>query len=185
MEKRVFDIIFVIFFSPLILVLFFVIFILSFIFNKKRILFFQFRGGLNGKKIEIIKFRTMEDKTKNISPFNNLLRKTRLDEIPQFFNVLKGDLSIVGPRPLHYEYKDIYSVEQNKRFEVKPGLTGLAQIKDTYSMTWSEQFKIDIWYVENHNLFLDVKIIIKTLFVIIKSTGKKEIKDKNKFNGSN
>ena len=161
MEKRVFDIIFVIFFSPLILFLFFVIFILSFIFNKKHILFFQFRGGLNGEKIEIIKFRTMEDKTKKISSFNNLLRKTRLDEIPQFLNVLKGDLSIVGPRPLHYEYKDIYSFEQKKRFEVKPGLTGLAQIKDTYSMTWSEQFKIDIWYVENISFYCFKKMKFK------------------------
>ena len=120
----------------------------------------------------------MENKTKKISTFNNFLRKTRLDEIPQFLNVVKGNLSIVGPRPLHYEYKNFYSSTQNKRFLVKPGLTGLAQIQNSYSMTWSKQFEIDVWYAENHNLFLDIKIIIKTLFVIMISTSKKEIKDK-------
>mgnify|MGYP003985808583 CR=1 FL=1 len=185
MIKRIFDLIFVIFLSPIILIVFFFVYILSSLFNKKEIFIFQFRGGYQRKKIEIIKFRTMENNTKKISNFNNFLRKTRLDEIPQFFNVLKGDLSIVGPRPLHYEYKDIYSTEQNRRFDVKPGLTGLAQIQNSYEMTWAEQFIIDVWYVDNHNLFLDLKIIIKTVFVIIKSTGKKEHKDKNKFNGSN
>lgn len=185
MIKRSFDIIFVILFSPLIVALFFFIFILSLIFNKREIFFFQYRGGYKGKRIKIIKFRTMENKTKKISSFNNFLRKVRFDEIPQFLNVVKGDLSIVGPRPLHYEYKNIYSSRQNKRFKVKPGLTGLAQIQDSHSMSWSKQFKIDVWYVENHNFFLDIKIIIKTLFVIMKSTSKKEIKDKKKFNGSN
>tara|TARA_B100000941_G_scaffold264615_1_gene218693 strand:+ start:501 stop:1058 length:558 start_codon:yes stop_codon:yes gene_type:complete len=185
MRKRIFDLIFVILLSPLILFIFFITFLFALIFNRKNIFFFQSRGGYKGEKIQVIKFRTMENQTHKISNFNNFLRKSRLDEIPQFLNVLKGDLSIVGPRPLHYEYKEIYSSEQKKRFNVKPGLTGLAQIKDSYSMTWSEQFKIDIWYTENNNLLLDIKIIIKTLFVIIKSTGKKEIKDKNKFNGSN
>ena len=86
---------------------------------------------------------------------------------------------------MHYEYKNFYSSTQNKRFLVKPGLTGLAQIQNSYSMTWSKQFEIDVWYAENHNLFLDIKIIIKTLFVIMISTSKKEIKDKKKFNGFN
>ncbi len=185
MIKRIFDLTFIIILFPMIFFVFFLTFVLSLFINKKEIFFFQSRGGFKEKKIEIIKFRTMEKKTKKISTFNNFLRKMRLDEVPQFLNILKGDLSIVGPRPLHYEYKDLYSTEQKKRFNVKPGLTGMAQVQNSYSMSWSEQFKIDVWYSENHNLYLDFKIIIKTIFVIIKSIGKKEIKDKDKFNGFN
>ena len=185
MIKRIFDLIFIISFSPLILLLFFFTFLICKVINKKDIFFIQDRGGHEGKKIRVIKFRTMDADTKKISAFNSFLRKTRLDEIPQFLNILKGDLSLVGPRPLHFEYKDIYTSDQKKRFNVKPGLTGLAQIQNSYEISWSEQFKIDIWYVENHNLLLDLKIIIKTLFIIIKSIGKKEIKDKNKFDGTN
>ena len=138
-----------------------------------------------GQKIIIIKFRTMEKNSEKISKFNNLLRKTRLDEIPQFFNVLKGDLSLVGPRPLHYEYKNIYTEEQNKRFKVKPGITGLAQIDEMKNMTWAEQFKIDVWYTNNQSFYLDLKIILKTVIMFIKSFKIKEIKDKNKFDGTN
>ena len=83
----------------------------------------------------------MDTDTKKLSTFNSFLRKTRLDEIPQFLNILKGDLSLVGPRPLHFEYKDIYTSDQKKRFNVKPGLTGLAQIQNSYEISWSEQFK--------------------------------------------
>ena len=114
MRKRIFDLIFVILLSPLILFIFFITFLFALIFNRKNIFFFQSRGGYKGEKIEVIKFRTMENQTHKISNFNNFLRKSRLDEIPQFLNVLKGDLSIVGPRPLHYEYKEIYSSEQKK-----------------------------------------------------------------------
>lgn len=185
MIKRIFDLIFIVFFSPIIIFLFFFTYFFCLLFNKKNIFFFQFRGGFRGKKIQIIKFRTMETDTKKISSFNNFLRKTRLDELPQFLNVLKGDLSIVGPRPLYYEYKEIYSSYQNKRFKVRPGLTGLAQIQNSYEMSWSDQFKIDVWYADNHNIFLDLKIIIKTLFIIIKSIKKNEIRDKEKFDGTN
>ena len=185
MIKRIFDLIFIFLFSLLIISLFFLTLVFCFIFNKKNIFFLQYRGGFKGKKIRIIKFRTMENDTKKVSSFNNFLRKTRLDEIPQFLNVLIGDLSIVGPRPLHYEYKEIYSSEQIKRFNVKPGLTGLAQIQNSYEMSWSEQFKIDVWYTNNHNIFLDLKIIIKTLLIIIKSIKKREIRDKEKFDGTN
>ncbi len=185
MIKRIFDLLFVFLLSPIILFLFIVVLIFSVGFNRNNIFFIQDRGGYKEKKIQVIKFRTMEIKTKKISKFNTFLRRTRLDEIPQFFNVLKGDLSIVGPRPLHYEYKKLYTINQKRRFNVKPGLTGLAQIKNSYSMSWSDQFELDVWYSENHNFYLDLKIIVKTLFYIIVSLGKTEIKDKSKFNGLN
>ena len=185
MLKRSFDILFTLIFLPLIFSTFAVVYIFALFQNKKDIFFFQDRGGYKGKKIIIIKFRTMEKFSGKISKFNNFLRKTRLDEIPQFFLVLKGDLSLVGPRPLHYEYKNIYSVQQNNRFSVRPGITGLAQISEIKNMTWAKQFEIDLWYVDNNSLLLDIKIIIKTLLLIVRSFNLKEIKDKDKFDGTN
>jgi len=106
-----------------------------------------------------------------ITKFGKFLRHSSLDEIPSFFNVMKGDMSIVGPRPLLEEYLILYSQEQKKRHNVRPGITGLAQISGRNSLSWDEKLKLDIWYVENRNLILDIKIIFKTIFKVLKRDG--------------
>lgn len=186
MAKRTFDLIFLFIISPLIIILLVIIFLLSFIINKKDIFFIQDRGGYKGKKIKVIKFRTMEVRTKKINKFNMFLRKSHLDEIPQFINVFKGELSIVGPRPLFYSYKKFYSKEQLKRFNSKPGITGLTQITTNEKTPWKKKFQIDNWYTDNNNLILDITIIIKTAVIIfISFFNKKNPIEKEKFNGKN
>lgn len=186
-SKRLFDLFFVLIFSPIILCLFLIVFFLSKIFNKKKIFFIQERGGFLGKKIFIIKFRTMGKNKKKITTFNNFLRKSKLDELPQFYNVLIGEMSIVGPRPLHYKYKSKYSKKQLGRFLSKPGITGLAQISKKKNLSWTEQFQIDLKYNKKKSLILDLKIILITLVILLKSLFKKnsELKDKKLFTGKN
>ena len=142
------------------------------------ILFKQQRPGINGKPFNFIKFRTMTtsiDKKGNLLPdkkrltkFGKLLRKTSLDELPSLGNVLKGDLSLVGPRPLLMEYLPLYSKEQIRRHEVKPGITGWAQINGRNAISWEKKFELDIWYVENHSFWLDIRILIMTIWKVIK-----------------
>lgn len=138
------------------------------------IFFIQERQGLNGNFFKIIKFRTMLKETKNddgtelkdherITKFGNLLRKTSLDELPTLINILFGQMSFVGPRPLLSEYDKIYNENQKKRFSVKPGVTGWAQINGRNKISWNEKFNLDIWYIQNANFFLDLKIIVKTI----------------------
>ncbi|CAH2714892.1 putative sugar transferase EpsL [Neobacillus rhizosphaerae] len=145
------------------------------------ILFKQIRPGLYGKPFCIYKFRTMidkKDKNGNMLPgklrltkLGIFLRKYSLDEIPQLFNVIKGDISLVGPRPLLMEYLPIYSKEQARRHEVKPGITGWAQVNGRNSISWEEKFNLDVWYVNNHSLFLDLKIILLTIKKVFKKEG--------------
>ena len=140
--------------------------------NKGSPFFFQLRPGKNGKIFKIIKFKTMNDKKdesgnllpmgERITPFGNLLRKTSLDEIPQLLNVIKGDMSIVGPRPLLEQYLPLYTKRQKKRHSVKPGITGWAQINGRNQVTWKEKFEMDIWYVENISFKTDLSIMLKT-----------------------
>ncbi len=147
------------------------------IFLGAPILFTQMRPGISCTPIHIYKFRTMTsacDNAGNLLPddirltkFGIFLRKTSLDELPQLFNVLKGDLSLVGPRPLLMEYLPLYSPRQARRHDVKPGITGWAQVNGRNAITWEEKFEFDIWYVENGNFFLDVKIIFMTLKKVI------------------
>lgn len=137
------------------------------------ILFRQIRPGLNGKPFEMIKFRTMKDlmgKDGNslsdedrLTDFGKKLRSTSLDELPELWNVLKGDMSLVGPRPLLMEYLPLYNDEQAKRHNVKPGITGYAQVNGRNAISWEEKFKLDVWYVENKSFLLDLKILIKTI----------------------
>ncbi|MFC3039870.1 sugar transferase [Virgibacillus xinjiangensis] len=144
-------------------------------------IFKQKRPGLHGKPFHIKKFRTMTNETDekgNLLPNNermtktgNLLRKLSLDELPQLFNVLKGDLSLVGPRPLLMDYLDLYTPEQARRHEVKPGITGWAQVNGRNAITWEEKFKYDVWYVDNQTFFLDIKILFMTLAKVLKSDG--------------
>jgi len=148
---------------------------------KGPIFFKQSRPGKNKKTFYLYKFRTMKemrDKNGNLIPdekrltkIGKFLRKLSLDELPELWNVLKGDMSLVGPRPLLIEYLDRYAPEQARRHEMKPGLTGWAQINGRNAITWEEKFKFDVWYVDNWNLLLDVKIIFITFVKVIKGEG--------------
>ncbi len=139
------------------------------------------RPGKDGKIFKLIKFRTMlnsKDKfgqylpdEKRLTKFGVWLRSTSLDELPEFINVLIGDMSIVGPRPLLVEYLPLYSASQAKRHNVLPGITGWAQINGRNSITWDEKFKLDLWYVDNQNIFLDIKIIFITFLKVMKKSG--------------
>jgi len=145
------------------------------------IFFYQERPGKNGKLFKMIKFRSMKDACdqegnplpdeKRITPFGQKLRSTTLDEMPQLFNVLKGDMSIVGPRPQLAEFLDHYTSEQMRRHEVKPGMTGLAQVSGRNNLDWEDKFKLDIEYVETHNILLDFKIMFKTVKVMLTKEG--------------
>lgn len=145
--------------------------ILSFV-NKGNPFFFQNRPGKNNKIFKIIKFKTMNDKKdesgnllpmgERITPFGNFLRKTSLDEMPQLLNIIKGDMSIVGPRPLLEQYLPLYTERQKKRQNIKPGITGWAQINGRNQVTWKEKFEMDIWYVENASFKTDLLIMLKT-----------------------
>ena len=152
-----------------------------FIVNDGRPFFFQKRPGLHGRIFKIVKFKTMtdeRDKRGNLLPdaerltaIGKFVRKTSLDELPQLINVLKGDMSIVGPRPLLPEYLPLYSVYQSRRHEVRPGITGWAQVNGRNSLSWQEKFEKDVWYVDNLSLILDLRIILLTILKVIKSEG--------------
>lgn len=145
------------------------------------VFFLQERPGKNGKLFKMIKFRSMKDAVdkdgnplpdeKRITPFGQKLRSTSLDEMPQLINVLKGDMSIVGPRPMLKEFVELYSPEQARRLEVRPGMTGLAQISGRNELDYEERFKCDVWYVDNHNILVDFKIKFKTIRVMTKREG--------------
>ena len=145
------------------------------------IIFRQQRPGKNGEIFEMMKFRSMLDKTnkkgevlpdeERLTPFGMKLRSTSLDELPELFNVLKGEMSLVGPRPLLVEYLELYSDEQKKRHNMKPGITGLAQINGRNAISWSEKLEYDVEYVENFNILMDIKILFKTIYKVIKKEG--------------
>lgn len=147
--------------------------------GEHRILFKQRRPGLNEKIFSIYKFQTMtpqapgEEKSdhERITKLGSFMRKTSLDELPQLFNVLKGDLSLVGPRPLLIEYLPLYNEKQKKRHLVKPGITGWAQVNGRNAISWEQKFDYDVWYVENWSLLLDVKILVLTFAKVLKRSG--------------
>lgn len=137
------------------------------------VLFKQTRPGLNGKPFEMIKFRTMKDATdkegnllpdsERLTPFGQKLRSTSIDELPELWNVLKGDMSLVGPRPLLMEYLPLYNNEQARRHNVRPGVTGYAQVNGRNAISWEQKFALDTWYVDNQSLWIDLKILVKTV----------------------
>lgn len=145
------------------------------------VLFRQQRAGLHGKPFTLIKFRTMRDLRDDrgellpdevrLSRFGKWLRHTSLDELPELLNVLKGEMSLVGPRPLLLEYLPRYNAQQARRHEVKPGITGWAQVNGRNTLSWEERFRLDVWYVDNWNLWLDVKILLLTLWKVLKREG--------------
>lgn len=145
------------------------------------VLFRQTRPGLHGKPFEMIKFRTMRDAidaqgnplpdSERLTRLGRFLRASSLDELPELWNVLKGEMSLVGPRPLLMEYLSLYSPEQARRHEVRPGVTGWAQINGRNAISWDEKFVLDVWYVDNHSLWLDLKIIWLTIRKVSKREG--------------
>lgn len=145
------------------------------------VFFRQVRPGLHGKPFSLLKFRTMNDERdekgnlppdeKRLTGLGRFLRSTSLDELPELLNVLKGDMSLVGPRPLLMQYLDRYTPEQARRHEVKPGITGWAQVNGRNAITWEEKFKLDVWYVDNMSFWLDLKIIAMTIWKILKREG--------------
>lgn len=175
--KRIFDFfmsfVAIIFLLPVFVILFFLI-------RRKLgapVLFRQQRPGKDGRPFTMVKFRTMLDATDadgNVLPdelrltkFGKALRATSLDELPELWNVLKGDMSLVGPRPLLMEYLPLYDEDQSRRHEVRPGVTGWAQINGRNAIDWKDKFKLDVWYVDNHTLWLDIKIIFLTIRKVI------------------
>lgn len=145
------------------------------------VMFKQTRPGLNGEPFEMIKFRTMKDATdkdgnllpdsERLTPFGQKLRSTSLDELPELWNVLKGDMSLVGPRPLLMEYLPLYSSEQARRHNVRPGITGYAQVNGRNAISWEQKFALDTWYVDNQSLWLDIKILAKTVKQVLIKDG--------------
>lgn len=181
MLKRSFDIIVA---SSALVLLFPVLLIISLLIIKNLgspVIFVQSRPGKNRQIFKIMKFRTMLNNKDNdgkllpdenrLTKFGIWLRNSSLDELPELLNVLKGDMSIVGPRPLLIEYLPLYSDHQARRHEILPGITGWAQVNGRNSLTWDEKFNYDIWYVDNHNILLDIKIIFKTFSKVLNKSG--------------
>jgi lipopolysaccharide/colanic/teichoic acid biosynthesis glycosyltransferase len=142
------------------------------------VLFRQVRPGLDARPFEMLKFRTMRDAlgpdgqplpdSERLTPFGRLLRSTSLDELPGLWNVLRGDMSLVGPRPLLMEYVPLYSGEQARRHEVRPGITGWAQVNGRNAISWEQRFALDVWYVDNRSLWLDLKILFLTVLKVVR-----------------
>ncbi|TDT79873.1 sugar transferase EpsL [Bacillus sp. AG1163] len=179
--KRLFDVlvssILIVLVSPILLILA----ILIRINLGSPIIFKQQRPGMYGKPFYLYKFRSMSDKRDkegNLLPnhmrmtkFGNVIRKFSLDELPQLINVLKGDISLVGPRPLLMEYLNLYTKEQARRHEVRPGITGWAQVNGRNAISWEEKFELDVWYVNNHSFVLDMKILFLTALKVVRTEG--------------
>ena len=149
--------------------------------NEGKPFFFQLRPGLNGEIFKIIKFKTMTDNkdvagnlladADRLTKMGSFVRKTSLDEIPQLLNVLKGDMSLIGPRPLLPEYLPLYNETQKRRHEVRPGITGWAQVNGRNAIGWNQKFELDVWYVDNLGFLLDLKIILSTIKKVMKVEG--------------
>jgi sugar transferase EpsL len=147
----------------------------------KPVLFWQQRPGLHGKPFTLLKFRTMTEArdaagrllpdSERMTPFGHFLRSSSLDELPELLNVLRGDMSLVGPRPLLMEYLPMYSLEQARRHEVNPGITGWAQVNGRNALSWEDKFKLDVWYVDHQNIWLDVKILAMTIWAVVTRRG--------------
>lgn len=161
--------------------IFLLIFLLLCIVNKERPFFVQKRPGIKGQIFKVIKFKTMNDKrdiggnllsdADRLTPLGAFIRKTSLDEIPQLINVLKGDMSLVGPRPLLVEYLPLYTAEQMRRHDVRPGITGWAQVNGRNAISWPKKFELDLYYVDHLSFKLDIKILIMTMKKVFNSEG--------------
>lgn len=179
--KRLFDLVIAFF---VLVVLFPVIVVITALVRMllgKPVVFRQVRPGMHGKPFLMVKFRTMTDARDpagnllpdeaRLTPFGRFLRSTSLDELPELWNVIKGDMSLVGPRPLLMEYLPLYSAEQAKRHEVRPGITGWAQVNGRNALSWEEKFALDVWYVDNQSFWLDIKILFLTVLCVVSRQG--------------
>lgn len=179
--KPIFDLFLAIVLVVLLSPIFFLLIILLYLFNKRNVFFFQERPGKNERVFKIIKFKTMtdeKDELGNLLPdelrltkMGKFVRKTSLDELPQLINVVKGDMSFIGPRPLLVSYLPLYNNEQKKRHLIKPGITGWAQINGRNALTWQQKFVYDVFYVNHLSFALDFKIFLLTIKKVIKSEG--------------
>jgi sugar transferase EpsL len=179
--KRIFDVLGaglgLVMLAPLLIIISIVIFMMM----GRPVFFTQVRPGYKGKPFRIIKFRTMRpprdggerysSDAQRITPLGNFLRKTSIDELPELLNVLKGDMSLVGPRPLLMEYLELYTPEQSRRHDVRPGITGWAQVNGRNAISWEEKFEHDLWYAENRSLWLDLKILVLTAVKVFRREG--------------
>lgn len=197
MIKRVFDLLI----SSLLLALFFPVLILLSLCIRyalgSPVLFKQVRPGLHGKPFVMVKFRTMTDQRDSqglllpdahrLTAFGRFLRSTSLDEFPELWNVLRGEMSLVGPRPLLMEYLPLYTEEQARRHEVRPGITGWAQVNGRNALSWEDRFKADVWYVDNQSLILDLRILWRTFYKVISRDGISQAGEAtmSKFTGKN
>lgn len=173
LSKRIFDVAIAILVLGVSLPILVLLALLIRIWLGRPVLFVQVRPGLHGKPFRMVKFRTMTDKRDKhgrllpdnirLTRFGRILRSTSLDELPELWNVLKGDMSLVGPRPLLMEYLPLYSKEQYRRHEVRPGVTGWAQVNGRNAISWEDKFKLDVWYVDNQSFGMDLKILLLTV----------------------
>jgi lipopolysaccharide/colanic/teichoic acid biosynthesis glycosyltransferase len=179
--KRLFDLSFAIFLLACLLPLIFISMLAIMISIGRPIFFCQWRPGLYGKPFKLIKFRTMTNQfsangqllpdADRLTPVGRLLRSLSMDELPELWNVIKGDMSLVGPRPLLMEYLSLYNTHQARRHDVLPGITGWAQVNGRNALSWEEKFELDVWYVANRSLWLDIKILIMTLRIVLMRKG--------------
>jgi lipopolysaccharide/colanic/teichoic acid biosynthesis glycosyltransferase len=179
--KRFLDLIVSLVAFSLLLPLFIIVTVLLYIANQGKPFFVQPRPGKNGRIFRLVKFKTMNDRkdaagnllsdAERLTAVGKFIRKTSLDEIPQLINVIKGEMSLIGPRPLLVEYLPLYNDTQKRRHEVRPGITGWAQVNGRNAIGWKEKFELDVWYVDNMSLLLDCKIIIFTMMKVVKSEG--------------
>ncbi|WP_375238859.1 sugar transferase [Aurantibacter sp.] len=195
--KRVIDVLLALIGFLVLLPVFFMVTVALFLANNGSVFFFQKRPGKNEKVFNIIKFKSMNDKKDkegNLLPnearltkSGKFIRKTSLDEIPQLLNVIKGDMSLVGPRPLKVEYLEFYTEEQKKRHNIKPGITGWAQVNGRNAISHTKKYELDVWYVNNVSFILDIKIYYLTVLKVLRrdGIGEKGIEINSPFNGSN
>ena len=179
--KPLFDILIAVIGLLLLSPIFLLVMLLLAMSNAGKPFFFQLRPGKNERVFKLIKFKTMNDKRgkdgellsdlARLTTTGKFVRKTSLDEIPQLINILKGDMSLIGPRPLLVKYLPLYTDFQKRRHEVKPGITGWAQVNGRNAISWEEKFKLDVWYVDHQSFSLDIKIFFKTIHKIVKSEG--------------
>lgn len=179
--KRFFDLILGVFGFIILSPFFFIITISLFVANQGKPFFFQVRPGRNGALFKIVKFKTMNDKSdkmgnllsddERLTFIGSVVRRTSMDEIPQLLNVIIGDMSLIGPRPLLVEYLPLYNDIQNRRHEIKPGITGWAQINGRNAISWEEKFNLDVWYVDNISFLLDLKILFLTIKKVVVKEG--------------
>lgn len=179
--KRLFDLLLILLGLPLLLSLFVITALLVRIKLGSPILFKQVRPGMNARPFTMIKFRTMTDERDEhgkllpdevrLTQFGQFLRSTSLDELPELWNVIKGEMTLVGPRPLLVEYVPLYTDQQARRHEVRPGVTGWAQANGRNAISWEDKFELDVWYVDNQSFWLDMRIIWLTLYKVVKRDG--------------